>query len=101
MSVSPPDRNVLARQVADLRDEMAGLRKEYAEHQERHIAIVAALELDRGKTVDEVTDEAYDDKDMVVQNLKDRVFEQGFEDGVRHARNSLDALLRQVIEEAP
>lgn len=96
-----PDRNTLARQLADLRDQMDALREEYAATQERHVAIVAAFELDAGKIVDEVSDRAYDDKDMVVQNLKDRVYSEGYLEGLRSAERQMYELVKQERESQP
>jgi hypothetical protein len=92
------ERNDLARQCADLRDQLATLRDEYAAVQERAAAVIAAFELDAGKTVDEVSERAYDDKDLVLDKVKDRCWENGYVEGLKAARNALDDLVARGIE---
>lgn len=87
------DRNHLARECADLRDQMATMRKEYDAAQERAALVIAAHELDSGKTVDEVSERAYDDKDDVLQQVKDRCWSEGYLEGLRAARNGVEALI--------
>jgi hypothetical protein len=96
---APPDRNELARQCADLRDQLTTLGAEYAAAQERFVVQLAALELDAGKTVDEVSDRAYDDKDLVLQHLMDRVWTEGYLEGLRAAESQVQKHRVLVQEE--
>jgi hypothetical protein len=91
-----PDRNELARACADLHDELDALKQEFADYQERMVAREAALELDAGKTVDEVADRAYDDKDLVLQLVKDRCYEEGEREGLLRARRAIETLITEA-----
>jgi hypothetical protein len=87
------DRNDLARQCADLRDRLTALRDEYFEAQERASVLLAAMELDAGKSVDEVSESAYDDKDRVLDVVKDRCWSAGYLEGLKAARRGVEALI--------
>lgn len=85
-------RNALARECADLRDSMATLKAEQAERQEATTRALAEIRLSTGKSVEDVTDEVYEDTHKVLQALKDRVWEQGYRDGLHEARNAMNQL---------
>jgi hypothetical protein len=95
-----PDRNELARQCADLRDQLSTLRDEYAQTQERASALLAAMELDAGKSVDEVAERAYDDKDSVLDLVKDRCWSAGYLEGLKAARLDIERLILAEKETA-
>jgi len=86
------DWNRIARENADLRDEMATLRAEQAELQERWGRAIAEVRLAAGLTAAEVTDEVYEDAYDVLQRVKDRCWEQGRAAAIVELRGALDAL---------
>ena len=88
-----PSRNELARQCADLRDELDTLKKRFAEYQEAAARDRAALELDAGKSVYEVAETAYEDAYTVLDLVKDRCYEEGEHEGLLRARAALDPLI--------
>lgn len=92
------ERNKIARECADLRNQLSTLREEFLASQERAAVVIAAFELDAGKTVDEVSERAYDDKDQVLDKVKDRCWENGYVEGLQVARNTLDELVARGIE---
>lgn len=86
------DYNRIARECADLRDAMATAKAEEAEQQERTTRAIAEIRLANGDTVQTVTDEVYEDAYKVLQALKDRVWQQGYSDGLLEARNAMERL---------
>lgn len=91
------DFNKLARECADLRDAMAMLKDDQAEQQEGTVRAMAELVLATGRTVESVTDEVYEDAYKVLQALKDRVWEDGYREGLREARNATNALYERTL----
>jgi hypothetical protein len=87
------ERNRLARECSDLRDQLARERGERAEEQERWAKQWAEELLAGGKQPAEVTDIIYEDSHKVLETLKDRLWWNGYVEGIRSARNSLDEFL--------
>lgn len=83
------DYNTLARENADLRDELHTLKDNITEEQEHYARAIAEARLSAGISPDEVYEDAY----KVLDRLKDRCWNNGCLDGLRAARNSIDTLL--------
>ena len=89
------DRNRIARECADLRDQLNTLRDEYATAMENAAKQMAAMELDTGKTINDVADRAYDDKDQVLDVVKDRCWTEGYLEGLKAARLGIEHLIAE------
>lgn len=79
------ERNRLAREVADLKDEIAALRDEYARSQELNLIERARLQVAAGGTEDSISDEARDDGERIAQIVLDKVWHEGYLDALHHA----------------
>lgn len=84
------ERNAIARQHADALDDLAALKDEFAAFQERVVLDMAALRLATGKSIEDVSDTAYDDKEQVAQRLKDKCWNEGYIEGLYSAARHLD-----------
>lgn len=93
------DPNILARQLADLRDEMETLRSEVARAQENWLVERARLEAAAGMTVDDIPEHLWEDGPRIAQACLDRVWDAGFRDGLQVAGQKIHALLKELEQQ--
>lgn len=85
------ERNAIARQCADALDNLQSLKTEFADYQKRVAREMASIRLAAGHSVDEVSDQVYKDQEEVIQRLKDRLWNEGYLEGIRSARAHLES----------
>lgn len=95
MSADDRDPNVLARRLADARDELETLRKEMAETQERWLLERARLTLALGMSVDEIPEHLWEDGPKIAQSCLDMVWDNGYRDGLATAEQAIRDLLKK------
>lgn len=81
--------NRLARELADALDDLAQLKKDYAEYVERTARRFATVSLSNGLDLDEAEVRLWDDADRIVQRVKDRAWNEGYLEGIHSTENKV------------